>query len=313
VAEKPARAYNPLFIYGGVGLGKTHIMQAIGNHILDTGAAPRVWYVSAETFMNEMIYSIKEGSTIAFRNKYRGMDLLLIDDVQFLARKESTQEELFHTFNTLYDAHKQIVLTSDRPPKALVDLEERLVSRFEWGLVTDIQPPDFETRVAILRKKAEEDALAIPDEVFHLVAEGVKSNIRELEGSLVKLVAESSIKSLPITADFARAILKDIFKPPARTVSVEDIKQAVSRHFKIGAEALVGRKRTSAIALPRQVAMYLARMLTNMSLADIGASFGNRDHTTVIHGCDKVGEMVKTDAEFAALIDRISQEIKQKA
>jgi chromosomal replication initiator protein len=167
--------------------------------------------------------------------------------------------------------------------------------------------------VAILRKKAEEDALAIPDEVFHLVAEGVKSNIRELEGSLVKLVAESSIKSLPITADFARAILKDIFKPPARTVSVEDIKQAVSRHFKIGAEALVGRKRTSAIALPRLVAMYLARMLTNMSLADIGASFGNRDHTTVIHGCDKVGEMVKTDAEFAALIDRISQEIKQKA
>jgi chromosomal replication initiator protein len=313
VADKPARAYNPLFIYGGVGLGKTHIMQAIGNHILDTGAAPRVWYVSAETFMNEMIYSIKEGSPIAFRNKYRGMDLLLIDDVQFLAGKESTQEELFHTFNTLYDAHKQIVLTSDRPPKALVDLEERLVSRFEWGLVTDIQPPDFETRVAILRKKAEEDGLAIPDEVFHLIAEGVKSNIRELEGSLVKLMAESSVKALPITPESAREILKDIFKPPAKTVSVDDIKQVVSRHFKVAPETLVGRKRTSAIALPRQVAMYLARMLTNMSLADIGGSFGKRDHTTVIHGCDKVGEMVKTDAEFAAMVDRIAQEIKQKA
>jgi len=313
VAEKPARAYNPLFIYGGVGLGKTHIMQAIGNHILDTGAAPRVWYVSAETFMNEMIYSIKDGSTIAFRNKYRRMDLLLIDDVQFLAGKESTQEEFFHTFNTLYDAHKQIVLTSDRPPKALVDLEERLVSRFEWGLVTDIQPPDFETRVAILRKKAEEDALVIPDEVFHLVAEGVKSNIRELEGSLVKLVAESSVKALPITPDFAREILKDLFKPPAKTISIEDIKQAVAKHFKMAPETLVGRKRTSAISLPRQVAMYLARLLTNMSLADIGASFGKRDHTTVIHGCDKIGEMVKTDAEFQALVDRISQEIKQRA
>jgi chromosomal replication initiator protein len=313
VADRPARAYNPLFIYGGVGLGKTHVMQAIGNHVLDTTDVLRVWYVSAENFMNEMIYAIKEGSTIAFRNKYRGMDLLLIDDVQFLAGKESTQEEFFHTFNTLYDAHKQIVVTADRPPKDLVDVEERLVSRFEWGLVTDIQPPDFETRVAILRKKADDEALVIPDEVFHLIAESVKSNIRELEGSLVKLVASSSVQGAAISSDFARAVLKDMLKPPARTISVDDVKLVVSKHFKVPPEALVGRKRTSQIALPRQVAMYLARMLTNMSLADIGAAFGKRDHTTVIHGCDKIGEMAKSDLEFKAVIDRIIQEVKQVA
>ncbi|MFZ1946383.1 MAG: chromosomal replication initiator protein DnaA [bacterium] len=313
VAEKPARVYNPLFIYGGVGLGKTHVMQAIGNHVLDAGGPLRVWYVSAENFMNEMIYAIKEANTIAFRNKYRGMDLLLIDDVQFLAGKESTQEEFFHTFNTLYDAHKQIVLTSDRPPKNLIDLEERLVSRFEWGLVTDIQPPDFETRVAILRKKADDEALAIPDDVFHLIADSIKSNIRELEGSLVKLVAVSSVEGVPITPEFARETLKDILKPPAKAIAAEDIKQVVARHFKVPADVLVGRKRTSQIALPRQVAMYLARMLTNLSLADIGASFGKRDHTTVIHACDKVGEMVKTDADFKAVLDHLIQEIKQAA
>jgi chromosomal replication initiator protein len=313
VAEKPARAYNPLFIYGGVGLGKTHVMQAIGNQILDSRDDLRVWYVSAENFMNEMISAIKEGSTIAFRNKYRGMDLLLIDDVQFLAGKESTQEEFFHTFNTLYDAHKQIVVTADRPPKDLVDVEERLVSRFEWGLVTDIQPPDFETRVAILRKKADDDALAIPDEVFHIIAGSVKSNIRELEGSLLKLVASSSVQGVPITATFAAEILKDMLKPTAKTISVDDIKQVVSKHFKIAPEVLVGRKRTSQIALPRQVAMYIARMLTNMSLADIGASFGKRDHTTVIHACDKVGEMLRTDQDFKGVVDRVTQEIKQVA
>jgi len=313
VAEKPARAYNPLFIYGGVGLGKTHIMQAIGNHVLDQRDDLRVWYVSTENFMNEMISAIKEGSTIAFRNKFRGMDLLLIDDVQFLAGKESTQEEFFHTFNTLYDAHKQIVVTADRPPKDLVDVEERLVSRFEWGLVTDIQPPDFETRVAILRKKADDDALAIPDEVFHMIAESVKSNIRELEGSLVKLVAASSVQGSPITAAFASEILRDILKAPPKTIAVDDIKQVVARHFKVAPEALVGRRRTSQIALPRQVAMYVARMLTNMSLADIGASFGKRDHTTVIHACDKVGERVRSNADFKAVVDRVVSEVKQTA
>ena len=313
VAERPAHAYNPLFIYGGVGLGKTHIMQAVGNYVLDSSDDARVWYVSSENFMNEMIYSIQRGSTLAFRNKYRGMDVLLIDDIQFLAGKESTQEEFFHTFNTLYDAHKQIVVTSDRPPKQITDLEERLVSRFEWGLVTDMQPPDFETRVAILKKKAEEDRLVIPDDVFHMIADAIKSNIRELEGSLVRLVAFSSIQGSPITADLARDVLKDIFRPQVKTVSVEDIKAAIARHFKIAPETLVGRKRTSAIALPRQVAMYLARVLTNMSLADIGAAFGKRDHTTVIHGFDKIAEKVKSDSEFKALVERISEEIKRAA
>jgi len=313
VAERPAHAYNPLFIYGGVGLGKTHIMQAVGNHVLDASDDARVWYVSSENFMNEMIYSIQHGSTLAFRNKYRGVDVLLIDDVQFLAGKESTQEEFFHTFNTLYDARKQIVVTSDRPPKQITDLEERLVSRFEWGLVTDVQPPDFETRVAILKKKAEEDHLAIPDEVFHMIADAIKSNIRVLEGSLVRLVAFSSIQGNPITSDLAREALKDIFKPEAKTVSIDDIKAVVAKHFKIVPETLVGRKRTSAIALPRQVAMYLARMLTNMSLADIGTAFGKRDHTTVIHGFDKITEKVKSDPEFKALVDRITEDIRRAA
>jgi chromosomal replication initiator protein len=216
VAERPARAYNPLFIYGGVGLGKTHIMQAIGNQVIDQKHELRVCYVSAEKFMNEMIYSIQHGSTISFRNKYRGMDVLLIDDIQFLAGKDSTQEEFFHTFNSLYDAHKQIVLTSDRPPKDIPTLEERLVSRFGWGLVTDIQAPDFETRVAILKKKTEEENLTIPDEVFHLIADGIKSNIRDLEGSLVKLVAYSSLTGRAITPDLAADVLKDILRPDKR-------------------------------------------------------------------------------------------------
>jgi chromosomal replication initiator protein len=313
VAERPARAYNPLFIYGGVGLGKTHIMQAIGNHVLETKHELRVSYVSAEKFMNEMIYAIQHGSTISFRNKYRGMDVLLIDDVQFLAGKESTQEEFFHTFNSLYDAHKQIVLTSDRPPKEIPTLEERLVSRFEWGLVTDIQPPDFETRVAILRKKAEAENLAIPDEVCHMIADRIKSNIRELEGSLVRLVAFSSLTGRAITPDLAGEVLKDIFRPEAATITVDDIKRAVAADFKISPETLVGRKRTSTIAFPRQVAMYLARMLTTMSLSEIGFNFGKRDHTTVIHACDKVAEKVKTDPEFKDRVDRLVQEIKRSA
>ncbi len=313
VAENPAHSYNPLFIYGGVGLGKTHIMQAIGNQVLSNKPELRVCYVSAEKFMNEMIYSIQHGSTIAFRNKYRGMDVLLIDDVQFLAGKESTQEEFFHTFNSLYDAHKQIVLTSDRPPKEIPTLEERLVSRFEWGLVTDIQPPDFETRVAILKKKAEADGLEIPDEVFHMIGEAVKSNIRELEGSLVKLVAFSSVTGQEITRDLAGEVLKDILLPETRTITVDDIKRVVAGHFRISPEALVSRKRTTAIAFPRQVAMYLARMLTNASLTDIGMAFGKRDHTTVMHACDKIGEKIRTDPSFQELTDRLVDAVRQSS
>jgi chromosomal replication initiator protein len=313
VAENPAHSYNPLFIYGGVGLGKTHIMQAIGNQVLTGKPELRVCYVSAEKFMNEMIYAIQHGTTITFRNKYRGMDVLLIDDVQFLAGKESTQEEFFHTFNSLYDAHKQIVLTSDRPPKDIPTLEERLVSRFEWGLVTDIQPPDFETRVAILRKKAEAEGLAIADEVFHMIAEAVKSNIRELEGSLVKLVAFSSVTGQAITRDLAGEVLRDILLPQARTITVDDIKRVVANHFKVSPEALVSRKRTSAIAFPRQIAMYLARMLTNASLTDIGTAFGKRDHTTVMHACDKIGEKIRTDPNFQALTEGLAETIRKSS
>ena len=311
VAENPAHSYNPLFIYGGVGLGKTHIMQAIGNHVLATKPDLRVCYVSAEKFMNEMIYAIQHGSTIAFRNKYRGIDVLLIDDIQFLAGKDSTQEEFFHTFNSLYDARKQIVLTSDRAPKEIPTLEERLVSRFEWGLVTDIQPPDFETRVAILKKKTEEEKISIPDEVFHMIASSIKSNIRELEGSLVKLIAYASLTGRPITTELAGEALKDILQPQTKTVGIDDIKRAVATYYKISPDALVGRKRTSTIALPRQVAMYLARMLTNMSLTEIGASFGKRDHTTVIHACDKIGEMVRSDSNFKTQIDHLVEIVRQ--
>ena len=311
VSEKPARAYNPLFIYGGVGLGKTHIMQAIGNYVLDNKLDLRVCYTSAERFMNEMIYSIQHGSTLSFRNKYRGMDVLLIDDVQFLAGKESTQEEFFHTFNSLYDAHKQIVLTSDRAPKEIPNLEERLVSRFEWGLVTDIQPPDFETRVAILRQKAEEENLSLNDEVLHTIADKIKTNIRELEGSLVRLVAYSSFTGQDVTPEMVPEILKDIFDTRSRAVSVDDIKRVVADQYNVTTESLVGRKRTSNIAFARQVAMYLSRMLTDLSLSDIGANFGKRDHTTVIHGCDKITEKAKTDPQFKALLGRLEEEIKR--
>jgi chromosomal replication initiator protein len=313
VAERPARAYNPLFIYGGVGLGKTHIMQAIGNYVLETKLDLRVCYTSAERFMNEMIYAIQHGSTLSFRNKYRGMDVLLIDDVQFLAGKESTQEEFFHTFNSLYDAHKQIVLTSDRAPKEILNLEERLVSRFEWGLVTDIQPPDFETRVAILRQKAEEESLSLPDEVLHTIADKIKTNIRELEGSLVRLVAYSSFTGQQVTPEMVPEILKDIFNTRTRAVSVDDIKRTVADHYNVSPESLVGRKRTSNIAFARQVAMYLSRMMTDLSLSDIGAGFGKRDHTTVIHGCDKIAEKAKTDPQFRALLGRLEEEIKQSS
>lgn len=313
VAENPAHAYNPLFIYGGVGLGKTHIMQAIGNHVLSTRPDLLVCYVSAERFMNEMIYAIQHGSTIGFRNKYRGIDLLLIDDIQFLAGKDSTQEEFFHTFNSLYDARKQIVLTSDRAPKEIPSLEERLVSRFEWGLVTDIQPPDFETRVAILRKKTEEENFVVPDDVINLIAENIRSNIRELEGSLTRLRAYASITGRPINLELATEVLKDILSRQPRAIGIEEIKRAVSSYYKISPDALVGRKRTSTIALPRQVAMYLARLLTNLSLTEIGACFGKRDHTTVIHACDKISQMINTDATFKSQIDYMQNMIKELA
>ena len=305
VAENPAKTYNPLFIYGGVGLGKTHIMQAIGHHVRSRGPGRRVCYVSAETFMNEMIYAIQNGRTLEFRTRYRGVDVLLIDDVQFLAGKESTQEEFFHTFNSLYDAHKQIVVTSDRPPKDIARLEERLVSRFEWGLVTDIQPPDLETRIAILRKKAQMDGLAIPNDVLLLIADCTTSSIRELEGSLIKLLAYASLTGQEITTETARCVLRDFLSVPSRRLSVEDIQRAVADHFDVPIEAMKARKRTQAFAHPRQIAMFLCRRLTDLSLADIGGRFGGRDHTTVMHACDRIQKRLQADSSLRAAVDSI--------
>ncbi len=307
VAEKPATVYNPLFIYGGVGLGKTHIMQAVGRYIKEEKPSSRVYYVSSEKFMNEMIYSIQHAKTMEFKRKYRGADVLLIDDVQFLAGKESTQEEFFHTFNSLYDAQKQIVVTSDRPPKEIHMLEERLVSRFNGGLVTDIQAPDLETRVAILNKKAEEEGVRLADDVALLIATHIKTNIRELEGSLTRLLAFASLVSIPpqeITADFTKDVLKDLIRAPERSIRVEDIQKICAEYFRLPLEAIKGKRRTNSIVFPRQVSMYVCRRMTDCSLTEIGAKFG-RDHTTVIYACDKIEQTITSDRNSKDAVDRI--------
>ena len=308
VAEKPATVYNPLFIYGGVGLGKTHIMQAIGRYIKEDKPSSRVYCVSSEKFMNEMIYSIQHAKTMEFKRKYRGADVLLIDDVQFLAGKESTQEEFFHTFNSLYDAQKQIVVTSDRPPKEIHMLEERLVSRFNGGLVTDIQAPDLETRVAILNKKAEEEGVRLADDVALLIATHIKTNIRELEGSLTRLLAFASLVSIQpqeITADFTKDVLKDLIRAPERSIRVEDIQKICAEYFRLPLEAIKGKRRTNSIVFPRQVAMYVCRRMTDCSLTEIGVKFG-RDHTTVIYACDKIEQTIASDRNSKDAVDRIT-------
>ena len=308
VAEKPATAYNPLFIYGGVGLGKTHIMQAIGRYIKEEKPSTRVYYVSSEAFMNEMIYSIQHAKTMEFKRKYRGADVLLIDDVQFLAGKESTQEEFFHTFNSLYDAQKQIVVTSDRPPKEIHMLEERLVSRFNGGMVTDIQAPDLETRMAILNKKAEEDGVRLADDVALLIATHIKTNIRELEGSLTRLLAFASLVSIQpsdISADFTKDVLKDLIRVPERSVRVEDIQKIAADFFRLPLEAIKGKRRTSSIVLARQVAMYVCRRMTDCSLTEIGTKFGHKDHTTVLYACDKIEQLMTSDRNSRDAVDRI--------
>jgi len=313
VAENPAKVYNPLFVYGGVGLGKTHIIQAIGHHVQEQAPGRNVHYLSAESFMNQMIHSIQTGSTLQFKDRYRGVDVLLIDDVQFLAGKESTQEEFFHTFNALYDAEKQIVLTSDRPPKDIPNLEERLVSRFEWGLVADIAPPDLETRIAILRKKAEIESLTIPDDVLLFIASSIRSNIRELEGSLVRLLAFSSLTGQDITVDMAREVLKDFLSRRSRKASVPIIQRVIAQQFGVPEQAMLSKRRTANIALARQVAMYLSRELAALSLSQIGARFGGRDHTTVLHACQKVDRLLAADEEFRTTVDRAIDEIVEKS
>ncbi|MEG2983947.1 MAG: chromosomal replication initiator protein DnaA [Peptostreptococcaceae bacterium] len=311
VAESPARAYNPLFLYGGVGLGKTHLMHAIGHHIMTQKKDPKVVYVSSEKFTNELINSIKDDRNEEFRNKYRNVDILLIDDIQFIAGKERTQEEFFHTFNTLHEANKQIIISSDRPPKEIPTLEDRLRSRFEMGLITDIQAPDFETRIAILRKKAQMENIEVPNEVMSYIAKNIKSNIRELEGALTRVVAYSSLTNRTISFDLATEALKDIITTSkTEEITVNRIKEKVSSIFNLKMEDFNSKKRTRSISYPRQIAMYLSRELTDLSLPKIGDEFGGRDHTTVIHAHDKIAKDVQEIEEIKAKIDKIISDLK---
>jgi len=311
VAENPAQAYNPLFLYGGVGLGKTHLMLAIGNALRARNPDAAIYYVSSEQFTNEMIFGIQHGKTLDFKKKYRGMDLLLIDDIQFLAGKESTQEEFFHTFNALYDTNRQLVLTSDRPPGDIRMLEERLVSRFQWGLVADIQLPDLETRVAILQKKAEIEGLQLPEDVALHIAENVRSNIRELEGSLIRLIAFSHLMNLEINLDLAKQILQDFLRPDTlRKVDAPAIIRAVADHFGASIEAIKGKRRTNAIVVPRQIGMHLCRTLTPMPLTEIGKAFGKRDHTTVLYACDRVKGMLDSDPDIQRAVKEIQEKLQ---
>jgi len=311
VAEDPAGAYNPLFLYGGVGLGKTHLMQAIAHYVREHHRKLYVVYVSSETFTNDLINAQSRRSMSEFRKKYRSVDLLLIDDIQFVAGKEQTQEEFFHTFNALYEADKQIVISSDRPPKEIPTLEERLRSRFEWGLTTDIQPPDLETRVAILRKKASEEGLMLPNDVLLYIANEIQSNIRELEGALIRVVAFASLHGCDITLDVTIEALKDLLSArKTKTITIEAIQQAVAQHFGIKAEEMKSKKRTRSVAYPRQIAMYLARELTDASLPKIGEEFGGRDHSTVIHAYEKVKSEAEQDARLAHTLRELSEKLK---
>ncbi|MGL4772121.1 MAG: chromosomal replication initiator protein DnaA [Clostridium sp.] len=313
VAESPARAYNPLFIYGGVGLGKTHLMHAIGHYILQNNPNAKVVYVSSEKFTNELINAIKDDKNEEFRNKYRNVDVLLIDDIQFIAGKERTQEEFFHTFNALHDADKQIILSSDRPPKEIPTLEDRLRSRFEWGLIADIQVPDFETRMAILKKKADVEKLNVANEVMVYIATKIKSNIRELEGALIRIVAYSSLTNRDITVDLASEALKDIIsKKQSKHITIDSIQDIVSSYFNLRIEDLKSQRRTRNVAYPRQIAMYLSRKLTDMSLPKIGEEFGGRDHTTVIHAYEKISEKLNSDESLQHTINDITKKLTQK-
>ena len=310
VCETPARAYNPLFIYGGAGLGKTHLMQAIGHDILRENNL-KVLYMTSEEFTNQLISSIQSRSQIAFRNKYRTVDVLLIDDIHFIAGKDATQEEFFHTFNALHDAYKQIVLSSDRPPKDIPTLEERLVSRFEWGLVTDIQPPDIETRIAILKSKSEAMELECPSDALFFIANLVKANIRELEGTFNRALGYARAHRCPLTLETAQLALKDIVERSAsKQITIELIQRTTSAHFNIRLADMVSPKRSKMIALSRQVAMYLSRELTQASLIDIGDAFGRRDHSTVLHGCKKIADKKTREPDFARDIEAIKKQLQ---
>ena len=308
VAEKPTHSYNPLFVYGGVGLGKTHLMQAIGNRLCRKGQ-PRMLYLSAEHFMNELINAIRYEKTLEFKDRYRKVDLLLVDDVQFLAGKERTQEEFFHTFNALYDAQKQIVITSDRPPREIPTLEERLRSRFEWGLIADIQPPDLETKVAILRKKAEAEGTKLPDDVALFIATNCKSNIRELEGALIKVIAYSSMRGCAMDLGMATEILREFVTPEGPVVTVENIQKLVCNYYNLKVQQLKSRTNAQKIAFPRQIAMYLTKQLTSCSLQEIGRRFGGKHHATVLHAIDKITAMKASDPEFSRVLQGFTEQL----
>ncbi len=312
VAKDPGKAYNPLFLYGGVGLGKTHLMHAIGHHLLQNNPRARVLYTTSEKFINEFIDSLRFEKMNQFRQKYRGLDCLLIDDIQFLVNKESSQEEFFYTFNTLYDSRKQIVITSDRPPKEIPTLQERLITRFEWGVVADIQAPELETRIAILRDKADAENLFVPDDVLLFLASHIRTNIRELEGSLIRVVAHASLTGVPLTVDSTQEVLRDVMarEDAAAPVSIEKIQEVVAQHYHLDMHDMKSKRRTDAIAFPRQIAMYLARTLTEMSTTQIGDSFGGKDHTTVMHATNKVKSRLDTDPFFTALVNKIIQDIR---
>ena len=305
VAEAPATSYNPLFIYGGVGLGKTHLMHAIGNSILLKNRNSNILYVTSEKFTNQLINAIKDNTSAQFRDKYRNIDVLLIDDIQFIAGKERIQEEFFHTFNTLHESGKQIILSSDKPPKDIPLLEDRLKSRFEWGLIADISNPDYETRLAILRKKAQLDNIIVDDEILSNIANRIDSNIRELEGTLNKLIATSSLTNSPITKEMAERAINDIVAQQEKVISSEFIQETVAKYFKISAKDLRGSKRSNDIAFPRQIAMYLCRNVAQMSLPQIGKDFGKRDHTTVMHACNKIESDIKENSNTKLIVESV--------
>jgi chromosomal replication initiator protein len=309
VSQRPSKAYNPLFLYGGVGMGKTHLMQAIGHEIKRVMPQSAICYVSSEKFTNEMINSLRYDKMTSFRDKFRNMDVLLIDDIQFLAQKERTQEEFFHTFNALHESMKQIVIASDRPPKELAEIEDRLRSRFEWGLIADIQPPDLETKVAILQKKAEQERVTLPTDVALFIASNIRSNVRELEGALIRLVAHSSLIGTEISLPYAQQVLKNFIDSQARKVTIESIQKAVAEQFGLRLVEIKAKNNSRAIVYPRQIAMYLAKHMTEASLPEIGRQFGGKHHTTVLHSVEKIEESRKVDKDLNRLLNKLTEQL----
>jgi len=309
VSKNPATTYNPLFIYGGVGLGKTHLINAIGNEIYKNNNSTKICYYSSEKFTNELINSLRHAKMNEFRNKFRSIDILLIDDIQFIAGKKSTQEEFFHTFNSLYESHKQIIVTSDKFPKEIPDLEERLRSRFEWGLIADIQAPDTETKQAILNMKADQNNIKLPEDVIYFLANSISNNVRELEGYLIRIGAYSSLTSTPITVEMAKTILKDILIENNKEITIEKIQKLVADHFQIKVTEIKSQKRLKNIVLPRQISMYICRNLTNLSYPEIGSKFGGKDHSTIIHAVKKIERLMEDDIQMKMIIEKLMENL----